>query len=596
MARCGCAGQCNCVLSSSPSVQVVGNGTADSPYQMLVQGPEGSVFSVDDIQSDGSGNVDLDTTRLAIDHDQVLTTIQQDYGLKNLNTVRVVEPEQFASAANNTDDKQFSAAIAAVAPVGGMVRLRPGKTYTWTVPPTPFNFNTLHLPLYVEAWGSIINCAYSGSAWDLSGNTPSSTANSLVWLGGEVNNSVGDGIVMTNVGKAFFFRIASTCPNGSGWISQNSGSGFSENNHWIECSDFGCKHAITWQLLPGATAGSFARTVVRSLRLFQGTAGEPKLNIGDGTALYGGLIDGLSGNLSHNAVLFRVAGNQHGLTVQGNCHIEVSVNGINSTGTWTTGSSFISCTDIRSVDLGYSVSGTGLSGYVGTVTPGVGFVLSSSSLSTVAINPTANGTAAALTTAPFSNYFTTGTLAGGERLNWIAPLNVNAQTHFCYEGSPSQTLYGYFYPGYNVATGDNSADIAVGQCVHYTVPHPTTIALPANTDTTVFTLNVAPGEYILRPSICVNFTTASTPSNVQMHVTGGTASYSLDGQTAGQTGNAGASNTTQQTAQLALHTYLTVTASGTVTVTARASSVANVLSQTSSGYNNASGYILQRVA
>lgn len=58
MARCGCAGSgaCSCILSSTPTVQVTGNGAAANPYVMTVRisadsgnaltvGSDGGLFS-----------------------------------------------------------------------------------------------------------------------------------------------------------------------------------------------------------------------------------------------------------------------------------------------------------------------------------------------------------------------------------------------------------------------------------------------------------------------------------------------------------------------------------------------------------------------
>lgn len=233
-----------------------------------------------------------------------------------------VEIESFVGA---SDDVKFSNAIASLATTGGKIRLRPGKTYVFTAAATTFDFSVYHKQITIQAWNANIVGNFNGAVWTVKGNTGQSEGNTLVWLGGTVRNNVGDGIALYDVGKAFFFRVTVDCPNGSGWVQANV-VGFSENNHYLECYDLSSTHAISFLNL-GSPSGSMARTVIRTLRMQGGVAGQAKLNIGDNTALYGALIDGLSGNLVDQAIVMRIAGNMHGCTIQGNLHFEVSTTG-----------------------------------------------------------------------------------------------------------------------------------------------------------------------------------------------------------------------------------------------------------------------------
>ena len=66
--------------------------------------------------------------------EQRLSAAQQQQAATNIGAVRTVEPEQFPGG---SDDEQLSNAFRALQQDGGLIRLRPGKTYTWRQPPGP---------------------------------------------------------------------------------------------------------------------------------------------------------------------------------------------------------------------------------------------------------------------------------------------------------------------------------------------------------------------------------------------------------------------------------------------------------------------------
>lgn len=447
-------------------------------------------------------------------------------GLSN----NIVWPEQFASPTVVTDDQQFGAAIAAIAPTGGHVLLKPGKTYNWVNPPPVLDFAQYGNQIVIEAWGAIVNANYAGVSYTMKKSLSGSSINTIIVLGGEWNNVHAAGTdfwLLQDVSQAFFFRVKTTAPNGAAWHQSNV-QFFSENNHYIECYDPGSKWAIQ-TTNDGSTHQSMARTTIRMLRVQGGVAGEPKLNIGDNTSLYHGVLDGMTGNLAINAIGIKLNGNMHGFVIQGNIGMECSVG-----------------------------------------TPGT----------------------------DYAYYFTVGTMTGGvlpelhTNIANLAPTPPAGNTLTMQLMAPASTQPAL----YNAITLEWGV-LGVGTETSTTIPNASPVALPATTETAVYTLTLTPGEYLVDASMCVNFTTVSTASNIQCRVNGGTATFTTSGKSAAQVASPSAANTTNQTVEPRFRCHVTVTVAGTVVITARASSVAQVCGTSpASGYSAVSSCSVLQVA
>jgi hypothetical protein len=437
--------------------------------------------------------------------------------------VQVVEPEQFPGA---TDDVQFANALAAVAVNGGVIRLRPGKVYNWVNAIPTFDVAQYGKRVVILAWGAVVNCNVAGSSWIIKKSIAGASPRAIACYGGEWNNTnsgATEFFLMQDVERTFWFGMMINVPSGSGWHMSNV-QFFSENNHWEEIYDPGCKHLFTTSN-DGSVHLSMARTVWRTINVQGGVDGEPKINIGDNTSLYSGILDGLTGNLATNAIGIRLGGNMHGFVICGNIGLENSVG--------TTG-----------VDYSY--------------------------------------------------YFTVGTMLGGIPPHLHSDIPNDVTMKFMHPGSSQVDLYGAV-----IALGKMPGVLGVGDDAPFDLPSP--ITLPTTTETAVFTIPVAAGEYILHASINCTSTTVSTVANFQARVNpsfaGSTATFTMTGKSATQITTPSNASVNQQTNDAAIRCHLYVTVAGNIVVTARASQPGQANSQTpASSYNNASGYTLEQVA
>ena len=256
------------------------------------------------IESDGVPVVSADA--------QDLTLAQQEQAVKNIGAVRTVEPEQFPGG---TDNDQFSAAVRALAETGGVIRLRPGTTYTWLGPIPEIDWSN-HAGLVISAWGATVNYLGSGAALTSRQSATVAGTPTLTVLGGTWAGQRADSFFrIVDSGNNLLFRCRGEVPNGAFAVLSNL-QFFSERNHFIEVEDHNCREVLRFSI-DGSQHSSFARTVVRDLRLQGGVSGYAKINVltasGDvQPSVYDSTFDGVTGNIADGVIVQRLVGGMSG--------------------------------------------------------------------------------------------------------------------------------------------------------------------------------------------------------------------------------------------------------------------------------------------
>ena len=266
--------------------------------------------------SDSDTVVDADGAPVVQTSAQRLSTTQQQQALKNLGAVRTVEPEQFPGG---TDDAQLTAAVQALGTAGGVVRLRPGKVYTWHDAIAPIDWSKQGA-LVITGWGAIVNYNGAGPAFTSVQSATQAGTRTLTVLGGEWVAPQADAFfAIIDSGNHLFYRCRGQVPNGAFFHLSNR-KFWSERNHFVEIEDHECREVIRFTL-DGSPHESFARTLVKDLRLQGGTAGYPKINVvtTDGAKLqpapYDSTFDGIVGNIGDGVIIQRLAGGMSGTTI-----------------------------------------------------------------------------------------------------------------------------------------------------------------------------------------------------------------------------------------------------------------------------------------
>ena len=232
--------------------------------------------------------------------------------MKNVGAVQTVEPEQFPGG---SDNDQFSAAVRALAPAGGVIRLRPGKSYTWIAGISDIDWAT-HGGLVISAWGATVNYLGSGPALVSRQSVTVAGTPTLTVLGGTWIAARADSFFrLVDTGNHLFFRCRGEVPNGA-FVALSNVQFFSERNHFVELEDHNCREVLRFSV-DGSPHASFARTVVKDLRLQGGVSGYAKLNVvtasGDvQPSVYDSTFDGITGNVADGVIVQRLAGGMSG--------------------------------------------------------------------------------------------------------------------------------------------------------------------------------------------------------------------------------------------------------------------------------------------
>ena len=243
---------------------------------------------------------------------QHLSLLEQQQAVMNLGAVRTVEPEQFPGG---SDDAQFAAAVRTLAETGGEIRLRPGKVYTWTAAIPAVDWS-VHGGLVITAWGAAVEYTGAGTAFTSRQSQTVAGTQTLTVLGGVWSAPRADSFFrIVDSGNHLFFRCRGEVPDGT-FVALSNVQFFSERNHFVELEDYGCREVLRFSI-DGSPSASFARTVVKDLRLQGGTAGYAKLNVitAKGAvqpAVYDSTFDGVSGNIDDGVVVQRLAGGMSG--------------------------------------------------------------------------------------------------------------------------------------------------------------------------------------------------------------------------------------------------------------------------------------------
>jgi len=247
---------------------------------------------------------------------QKLNTKEQDQAARNIGAVRTVEPEQFPGG---SDDVQFTAALESLGTDGGVIRLRPGKQYTWQRAIPVIDWST-HGGLVITAWGATVNYPGDGSAFTSQQSRTRAGTHTLTVHGGEWVAPKADAFfTIIDSGNHLFYRCRGEVPNGTFFHLSNKNF-WSERNHFIEIEDHNCREAIRFSI-DGSVHESFARTFVKDLRLTGGQPGYPKINIithdGDQVvpAPYDSCFDGVVGNIPEGVIVQRLAGGMSGTRI-----------------------------------------------------------------------------------------------------------------------------------------------------------------------------------------------------------------------------------------------------------------------------------------
>jgi len=264
----------------------------------------------------GSTVVDGKGAPVVTTNPQDLSSTQQQQAARNIGTVRTVEPEQFGGS---TDDEQLANAFAALGAVGGVIRLRPGKTYTWhdAVPTMDWSKRG---GVVLTAWGATVEYSGSGPAFTSTQTATIAGTQTLTVLGGEwVAPSADSFFTIIDSGNHLFYRCRGEVPNGT-FVHLSNRQFWSERNHFVELEDHNCREVIRFTI-DGSIHASFARTLVKDLRLQGGTAGYPKINIVTGgvdgvfPAPYDSTFDGIVGNIADGVIIARLAGGMSGTQI-----------------------------------------------------------------------------------------------------------------------------------------------------------------------------------------------------------------------------------------------------------------------------------------
>lgn len=184
---------------------------------------------------------------------QQLTPAEQQRAAANLGVVRTVEPEQFPGS---SDDEQLSAAFASLRETGGEIRLRPGKAYTWSNPPSAIDW-ARHAPVVVTAWGATVTYPGRGTAFTSLQTDTQAGIRTLTVFGGEWAAPAADAFFrIQDSGNHLFFRCRADVPNGT-FAALSNVRFFSERNHFVELDDHGCREVLRFSI-DGSSHASFA--------------------------------------------------------------------------------------------------------------------------------------------------------------------------------------------------------------------------------------------------------------------------------------------------------------------------------------------------
>ena len=247
---------------------------------------------------------------------QKLSATQQQQAVRNIGAVRTVEPEQFGGS---TDDEQLTNAFAALGSVGGVIRLRPGKTYTWQRAMPAVNWSKQG-GIVLTAWGAKIHYGGGGSAFTSEQTATIAGTRTLTVLGGEwVAPSADAFFTIVDSGNHLFYRCRGEVPKGT-FVHLSNRQFWSERNHFVELEDHNCREVVRFTI-DGSSHASFARTLIKDLRLQGGTPGYPKINIIAGAsddvvpAPYDSTFDGIVGNIGDGVIIARLAGGMSGTQI-----------------------------------------------------------------------------------------------------------------------------------------------------------------------------------------------------------------------------------------------------------------------------------------
>jgi hypothetical protein len=237
--------------------------------------------------------------------------------LESLGAVRTVEPEQFPGG---SDDVQLAQALDALADTGGVIRLRPGKTYKWqhAIPSVDWAGRG---QVILQAWGAVVHYAGTGSAFtSIQSKTPAGQQTLTVFGGTWQAPDADTFFRIQDSGNHLFYRCRGEVPKGTMFALSNVRF-WSERNHFVEIEDHNCREVVRFSI-DGSVHSSFARTMVKDLRIQGGSAGYPKINVvTSGTAgavlpaPYDSTFDGIVGNLPDGVIVQRLAGGLSGTKI-----------------------------------------------------------------------------------------------------------------------------------------------------------------------------------------------------------------------------------------------------------------------------------------
>lgn len=262
--------------------------------------------------SSTSSVVDVHGVPLVTANPQQLSATQQQQAARNIGAVRTIEPEQFDGS---SDDEQLSAAFASLRETGGEIRLRPGKAYTWLRSPRTVDW-AQHGAVVLTAWGASVTYAGQGTAFTSMQSDTQAGIRTLTVFGGEWIAPHADTFFkIQDSGNHLFYRCRGDVPGGTFFALSNVHF-YSERNHFVEIDDHGCREVIRFSI-DGSSHSSFARTLVRDLRVQGGVSGYAKLNVITGSgnvqpAPYDSTYDGITGNIFDGVVVARLAGQMSG--------------------------------------------------------------------------------------------------------------------------------------------------------------------------------------------------------------------------------------------------------------------------------------------
>lgn len=231
--------------------------------------------------------------------------------------VPVITPEQFPSA---TDQEALASAIDHIGDTGqGVIRLKPGKTYTWSGPVGDYEVMNGRR-LVIDATGATINWTGStGSPITFRQSSYATLVNPrpLVVLGGDWNDT-------TDTLDIFFNCIDLTGAIWQGCRPKMPGGTFvqlfnldywSERNQFLDISDNKCREIVRFACDSPLATSSFDRTVVDRVWIQGGVAGYAKFNMIDSVevgapqcGVAACTFSNIKGNIAADARVMRLAG------------------------------------------------------------------------------------------------------------------------------------------------------------------------------------------------------------------------------------------------------------------------------------------------